>query len=459
MALVCTSTLFAKGPSAARPVQPKGSAAKSPPVVSKARFKAFTEISSDFEELSKGLPSGDLPNSFCYADRAEEDPDALTVFGRNMDSPVRLASVSKVVTSFWALSVLGPQYRYKTEFSWNPTSKRLHIKGSQDPFMGLHALMFMASELDRMNIHDIAQVSFDSNFFVFELVDVRASYETAFGSQSNPTPQLAQIALSKYFNTRIWPPNVLQFYQGLKEKAKSFNVPMQASPKLAARNIILSEADDVSSESGTIHFTYQSAPLYKYLKHINTRSINYPPSIIFRTLGGAIELNKFLEEKLRIAKGGVLMHTGSGIEYYLDGEVTHQLRVDNISSCRNILKVIIGLEALLRSIKFELPDVLMVAGVDKGTWNGSPEVAGAVTAKTGTLYTFPVSNLAGMANATAGEIYFGIFFQMKDRSEISKAHASANFMVDDIFFKNGSKNLKPLATEAKEFLVFDLKMQ
>ncbi len=426
-----------------------------PPINRRDLVLAPTQISADFDVLSKGLPSGELQNSFCYAPNKVTDPDQLDIVGTNIDAPVRLASVSKIITSFWALSVLGPNFRYETQLSWNPKSKHLHIKGMQDPFMGQHSLMFLASALDELGIHDISLVSFDSNFFVYEFADTRSSYESSVGAQSNPPLQDSQIAVLKYFNTAQWPKNLVNLYKALRDKAGLLKIKMQVAPKIAVRNVILSDVDGVNDEPGTIHFSYLSSTLLQYLKHINTMSINYPPGMMFRSLGGSDALSKFLADRLRMRADDVSMYTGSGIEYYLDGEITKQRRVDNESSCKNILKIIMSLDLLLDKYTKNLQDIFLVAGVDQGTWNGSKEIAGAVTAKTGTLVQIPVSNLAGLASTMSGEYYFGIFFQLKDRNEIQKAHEAANTMVDDIVIKNGGKAKDPLATEAKSFVPFD----
>ncbi len=428
----------------------------------KPRGKALPpeEITTYFDALSKSIPSGELPNSFCFAKNLTTDPEQLEVYGTNVDSSIRLASVSKIITSLWAISVLGPQFRYRTDFSWNAKAKHLHIGGGQDPFMGLHTLLFLASEFDRIGIHDIELVTFDSNFLVYELADIRAGYESSIGSQSNPSPQLAQIALLKYFNYRQWPKNLVQVYKLLKEKAAGLRIGMQPIPRVMARNVILSDVDAVSGEPGAIQFSYHSAPLYKYLKHINTLSINYPSSIIFRSLGGEEAFKSFLHQGLGFAQESIKMHTGSGIEYYIDGESTHQQRIDNQSSCRTILKVYVALSNALAKSALNLADVLQVAGVDHGTWIGSKEVAGAVVAKTGTLIQIPVSNLTGMASTAEGAFYFGIFFQMKDlkdqnHGQLPKTRAAASSMVDVIVAKYGNKNSQPLAKQAEIFLPFD----
>ena len=115
----------------------------------KAHAIAVKDLSGEFDSYSKGVPSGELENTFCYASGSTR----LDIQGVNIDSPVRLASVSKVITSFWALSSLGPHYQFETHLSYSAKTRHLHISGSSDPFMGQQSLFFLASELDRRFAH------------------------------------------------------------------------------------------------------------------------------------------------------------------------------------------------------------------------------------------------------------------------------------------------------------------
>ncbi len=408
------------------------------------------DLNREFNSYGKTLPSGELEHTFCYA----SDSSRLEVNGVNIDSSVRLASVSKVITSFWAISSLGPHYQFETHLSYSAKTRHLHISGSSDPFMGQQSLFFIASELDRLGIQDIDLLTFDSKFLVYEFADVRSSYEGTVGAQSNPPAQDSQIAVLKYLNTRNWSQNFSRLYAQLRSKSFAMGIRMVAAPKVSVRNAMLDETDDMKYESGALHLTYDSEELYKYLKHMNAYSINYAANIIFRNLGGTDAFEKFISRKLRMRTNAVTMYTGSGLEYYTDGEVTRRDRVDNESTCENVLKITAALDSDLKVYGLSLADVLLVAGVDQGTWSGSSTVTGAIAAKTGTLVDIPVSNLMGMASTQSGDFYFGMFFQMRDRQEMDRAHAIETSMADNIVAANGGRNAVPLAALSESFLPF-----
>src|SRR5437868_7576220 len=57
-------------------------------------------------------------NSMCYL----EDKQGAKVEGTNPQNMYEIASVSKIVTSFWALSKLGPEYSFTTRIFVDQTT-------------------------------------------------------------------------------------------------------------------------------------------------------------------------------------------------------------------------------------------------------------------------------------------------------------------------------------------------
>jgi D-alanyl-D-alanine carboxypeptidase len=85
---------------------------------------------------------------------------------------------------------------------------------------------------------------------------------------------------------------------------------------------------------------------------------------------------------------------------------------------------------ILSKHKMDLPDVMMVGGVDDGTLMGVYEQAplrGSVVAKTGTI-AHAVA-LAGFINTAQGRVYFGMFLQTR---KILRARQVRNQMVAKI---------------------------
>ena len=68
------------------------------------------------------------------------------LIARNVDQPFVPASVTKIVTSWLALEVLGSDYRFQTRF-YLDGSRVLYIRGGGDPFLVSEELVPLASEL------------------------------------------------------------------------------------------------------------------------------------------------------------------------------------------------------------------------------------------------------------------------------------------------------------------------
>ena len=111
--------------------------------------------------------------SFCHslAHVEKNKPSQDTyIQGQDIDDVLPIASVTKIVTSWWALSAKGKDYRFTTlvhvaeneDHSFN-----IHLQGARDPFFGKETLHFLISELNRNNITKIKKLTFDENFKFF----------------------------------------------------------------------------------------------------------------------------------------------------------------------------------------------------------------------------------------------------------------------------------------------------
>src|SRR5689334_3511340 len=74
------------------------------------------------------------------------DADGKELVAQNADEPFVPASVTKIVTAWLALQVLGADYRFETRFYLD--SKRvLYVRGGGDPFLISEELALLATEL------------------------------------------------------------------------------------------------------------------------------------------------------------------------------------------------------------------------------------------------------------------------------------------------------------------------
>ncbi len=68
------------------------------------------------------------------------------LLAQNADQPFVPASVTKIVTAWLALEVLGPDYRFKTRF-YLDKNRVLYVRGGGDPFLVSEELALLAPEL------------------------------------------------------------------------------------------------------------------------------------------------------------------------------------------------------------------------------------------------------------------------------------------------------------------------
>ena len=74
------------------------------------------------------------------------DADGKELLAQNADKPFVPASVTKIVTSWLALEVLGPDYRFETKF-YLDGKRVLYVHGGGDPFLISEELELLAPEL------------------------------------------------------------------------------------------------------------------------------------------------------------------------------------------------------------------------------------------------------------------------------------------------------------------------
>jgi serine-type D-Ala-D-Ala carboxypeptidase/endopeptidase (penicillin-binding protein 4) len=75
-----------------------------------------------------------------------EDSKGNELIAQNADTPFVPASVTKIVTAWLALEVLGPDYRFETRFYFD-AKRVLYVKGGGDPYLISEELAPLATEL------------------------------------------------------------------------------------------------------------------------------------------------------------------------------------------------------------------------------------------------------------------------------------------------------------------------
>jgi D-alanyl-D-alanine carboxypeptidase/D-alanyl-D-alanine-endopeptidase (penicillin-binding protein 4) len=361
--------------------------------------------------------------------------------GKNLDKEIRLASVTKLITSLWAVKELGAKYTYDTKLYIK--GSHLHIKGSLDPFMSNEKMIYLISSLNKLGITKLEKITFDNNVQINPGAQVHTDVYPVITKESNAK------WIKLYFNTANWTKTLKADYakysnnapSGRYVKNVSFSVDtVEYAEKNPLEPSVLNLPKDVRI------LILKSPALHKYLKEINVKSNNYASHTIFKNLGGDSVFRTYAYDIFGIRPEEMAIYNGSGLPTRIAGS-----RVDNVASCRIMTRLIEDLKESIERQGMGLEDVVAVPGSDGGTFRSrlnSSDLKNTLVAKTGTL--MHTSSLAGALNTRKGYSFFGVF---NHTQQIRNAKYIQNEMVRAILADlGGPKNFK---YRVEPFLPYD----
>ncbi len=331
--------------------------------------------------------------SFCLLDA---DRPNVRVEGVDVDKLMPIASVSKVVTTWWAINELGLDYRFPTIFNVTPVAPGLvdvHISGSRDPYFGLESLQFAMIELNKKGISSIRNLTFDEDFKFFRNVTSSAVAEDSHYSLTSPSPETVTAQLRKGSLTAEWATSFAEM--------RSKGIADLQKPHLKIANISYVPRHDYRALPTTHRYVMHSAKLEALVKEMNRNSNNHAANQIFEHLGGAPAFKRFAFEQLGLAHAEISFVNGSGSPQAPDDTY-------NQASCSTLLQIIKDMRTTLKEQKKDLPNVMAVIGVDLTSTTSriyhNANTNKAVVAKTGTVS--PDITLAGLLSTNRGNFYF-----------------------------------------------------
>jgi D-alanyl-D-alanine carboxypeptidase/D-alanyl-D-alanine-endopeptidase (penicillin-binding protein 4) len=368
--------------------------AQAAPPVAPAKSSTTQSVQSQFNRIRGGSNS-----AFCYA------IDDGTVQGINQDRPVKIASVMKVLTTFWAVEKLGPNYRFRTRIYIQAGNKEMHVEGARDPFFDRQRLFLLLADLNKLGFKDMNRVTFDENFrFDMQALDFTRNPKYAH-TEAHVMGSLAardiKTKMSDALNTAQWAKDRKVLYTQVAKHSASPTFPAGVVFKAASVDVVPS--NPLAGKPGVKVYDVESAPLKMYLKEMNILSINPIADEMFATLGGADSFRAFMKEKYGMGTEFAGVYSGSGLP-------THGVRHDTTVSCSAVVRLIRRMDLDLESkYKLDLADVMMISGTDVPQGATFSDGSRALIVKTGTVNG--AKNLAGVEETSAGEVYFGIFLQ------------------------------------------------
>lgn len=396
------------------------------------------------------LPGIADSSSFCYLKK-----DTNEIQGQNTTNKVKIASVSKLFSSLFALSIAGPQHRYLTRFYYDETNKNMYVFGTRDPFMGQSTMHFIMSEFHRLGIRQINNLYFNEQFSMYSKVQVTGK---AMWSDRGMPMEVRYSGRSNEGTLKDLKNFVLTYkksYPSTRDRARKLGIQMVDAPAVSVKSVKAMSSEAMLKIENTTVMDYMSSPLFRYLKDLNSFSNNYVTDEMVHSLGGIEALNTFYKTRFRFTERDFEFYTGSGLwknEDVNDADV----RKDNLATCEAVMKVVSSLDQLVtKQYGMKLSDIMMVGGKDPGTLAGvygSEELSSALLAKTGTLNN--ATALAGEMMAGKGQIYFGIFFETTGKNIEPRALKSRDNLVRALMRDSGGK--EPIADYTPEpFLPFD----
>lgn len=275
------------------------------------------------------------------------DADGNELVAQNADEPFVPASVTKIVTAWLALQVLGEDYRFETRFYLD--SKRvLYVRGGGDPFLVSEELALLAPELiAAVGKKPITGIVLDASYFPSELriPGVEDSSRSFDALNSAIAVNFNTISAVRHGNkvesgekqTPITPLAISQFRaRGPNGRGRiSLNqepaLSLQYAGELLAA-FIKQAGGSVSGKITTgpvpaslqpVYVHRQSRPLSEVLRELLLGSNNYIANQIFleigaKSLGGPVSLDKSLQVARKILAANGLADTirpeeGSGL--------------------------------------------------------------------------------------------------------------------------------------------------
>lgn len=391
-------------------------------IISMVTGNAFSSEKTDakFDKLLEAHKVNPVDQqSYCYTDEAGK------LQGKNVDLKVRLASVTKLITTLWAMDVLGPNHRYNTKLYIK--GSELHIQGSFDPFMSNEKMLFLVSQLNTLGYKHFDKITYDKTVQIFPNAQVHTDPYPLITRESNGKN------IRQYFNTASWSKVFKAEYDRLASLAKKDrflkSVEMSADlVEFSEKNPLVADLNAIPEDVKVL--TLSSPELYKYLKETNVKSNNYSSHTIFLDLGGVAKFEEWAAEKFSLTTEKLKLYNGNGLPTTINGK-----RHDNYSTCAVMAELDAALKEVSERQGKEIEDVVAVPGSDAGTFANrlnSSDLKNTFVAKTGTL--MHTSTLAGAMNTQKGYSFFGIFNQTTD---IIGAKKVQNEMVKEIMEEMG----------------------
>ena len=255
------------------------------------------------------------------------------LLAQNADEPFVPASVTKIVTAWLAMQILGGDYRFQTRF-YLDSARVLYVRGGGDPFLISEELALLARQLvAAIGKKPIAGIALDASYYPPDLripgiQDTTDSYEALNGAFAVNFNTIAAIRkgdaiLPAEAQTPLTPLAISQYRargpakgRGRISLSQDPAVSLQYAGELLAAFLVRAGAKiDGSITTGRVPetlspiYVHQSRPLADILIELLRGSNNYVANQIFLEIGGhQLGGPVSLEKSLTVANEALAAH-------------------------------------------------------------------------------------------------------------------------------------------------------
>jgi len=289
------------------------------------------------------------------------DDKGNELIAQNADEPFVPASVTKIVTAWLAMEVLGGDYRFETRF-YLDDKRVLYVRGGGDPFLISEELAPLATELvAAIGKEPITGIVLDASYYPSDLripgiEDTNESYDALNSALAVNFNTIAAVRKGKTVRsaeeqTPITPLAISQFQargpqgRGRISLSKNPAVSLQYAGELIAAFIERaggSVKGEISTGSVTeglkpVYVHRQSRTLSQILIQLLIASNNYIANQVFLEIGGTLGGAVSLEKSLKVANG---MLAANGLADAIHLEEGSGISRDNRFTARGLAKVL-----------------------------------------------------------------------------------------------------------------------
>ena len=288
------------------------------------------------------------------------DAEGKELIAQNADQPFTPASVTKIVTAWLAMEVLGGDYRFETRF-YLDKDRVLYVRGGGDPFLVSEELAKLAPELvAAVGKEPITGIVLDASYYPSDLripgiENTGEAYDAlnsalavnfntiaavrkgkTVGSAESQTP-ITPIAISQF---RARGPNG----RGRISLAQDPAVSLQYAGELIAAFIVRaggSVKGKITTGSVPVGlepvYVHKSRPLSEILVQLPIASNNYIANQVFLEIGGTLGGPVSLKKSLKVAN---MMLTANGLAEDIHLEEGSGISRNNRFTARGLAKVL-----------------------------------------------------------------------------------------------------------------------